>query len=412
MHVVVRCFSCNEPVRLPDTESAIWVRCPLCGDDYPIDKVLDELPPALVPVAAPAMGDIPLGGDDTDSLTEPRAATDFADHANRPEAAPKVARRPDDDVAPNIPSPEKLHAERRSNQVRRPRGDSPQGSFMKVVLGGVAGLCIGQLILWWLPKSMRTDPFELAPRLPDAMAFLAPAELRAPLFSDSDDRSVDGGEDHEEPVAAPEEAQPSATSDAKDDQLPEPRDMVLGLIDAPTIRMAQLRNALSAAETATSSFLQGKIDDGAKDSWCEKINDLAFSVTFGDMSDPDIQEFAKDAKQFLHRVAGEAVATKALGERSVSAISSAAHHRNGIVVVGRVAGVQSAGSLFKTDVVVDGTNAKIQVISRIHPLEKRVYAIDDQVLIAGVVVSEPSIYLLGYQGKAQAVVLGGLPIKY
>ena len=48
----------------------------------------------------------------------------------------------------------------------------------KVILGGVAGLAIGQLLLWWLPPPYRSDPLNLAERLPSQVDFLAPKGLR------------------------------------------------------------------------------------------------------------------------------------------------------------------------------------------------------------------------------------------
>jgi hypothetical protein len=49
--------------------------------------------------------------------------------------------------------------------------------FVKIVLGGLAGVIIAQLILWWLPGDLRRDPFGLAPRLPTWLQWLRPDEL-------------------------------------------------------------------------------------------------------------------------------------------------------------------------------------------------------------------------------------------
>jgi len=48
---------------------------------------------------------------------------------------------------------------------------------VKIVLGGIAGLAIAQLILWWNPWKP-TDPFHLAPKLGGAAPWIVPAELR------------------------------------------------------------------------------------------------------------------------------------------------------------------------------------------------------------------------------------------
>jgi hypothetical protein len=57
---------------------------------------------------------------------------------------------------------------------------SPLVEGFKIVAGGIAGLLIAQLILWWLPEAWRKDPFSLAPKLPNALAILAPDGLRNP----------------------------------------------------------------------------------------------------------------------------------------------------------------------------------------------------------------------------------------
>ncbi|MEZ6119419.1 MAG: hypothetical protein R3C28_23020 [Pirellulaceae bacterium] len=67
-----------------------------------------------------------------------------------------------------------------TGKARRSRkGRNPILEAVKVVLGGVAGLLIAQMILWWLPGKWRRDPFDLAPQLPASLAFLVPTELRS-----------------------------------------------------------------------------------------------------------------------------------------------------------------------------------------------------------------------------------------
>ncbi|MCA9198327.1 MAG: hypothetical protein KDA87_12345, partial [Planctomycetales bacterium] len=67
-----------------------------------------------------------------------------------------------------------------TGKARRSRkGRNPVLEAVKVVLGGVAGLLIAQMILWWLPGQWRRDPFDLAPQLPASLAFLVPTELRS-----------------------------------------------------------------------------------------------------------------------------------------------------------------------------------------------------------------------------------------
>jgi hypothetical protein len=46
--------------------------------------------------------------------------------------------------------------------------------LLKVILGGIVGIIVAQIILW---KLLNQDPFGLAPKLPPSLEFLAPASV-------------------------------------------------------------------------------------------------------------------------------------------------------------------------------------------------------------------------------------------
>lgn len=54
-------------------------------------------------------------------------------------------------------------------------GEHPLSQFIAVVAGGAIALPISQLILWWC---LGSDPLSMAPLLPRALAWMAPAEFR------------------------------------------------------------------------------------------------------------------------------------------------------------------------------------------------------------------------------------------
>ena len=408
-------------MRLPHSENATWVRCPLCNADYPIDRVVDDLPPMLEAVPQPTIAAIPIGGDDTDSISSTSSktssttskATESNDQSESPLATsgavllesqapivkPSVAATPT-----HVPTPSRLRNERRKSEKSATIG------ALKVALGGVAGLCIGQLILWWLPARLRTDPLELAPKLPAQLSFLAPAELRDPTAIDLVDPELaanpeldDADEFSHSP--APMQVAPPSKTDVSE--------AVLGLSDAPTFRVIELRNSLRAAQSANEDFTRASAaDSNVISNWHEKLNELAYCVTFGDVRDPDINQFAQDAKSFLSKVAGDPKKVKAISDIASTTIDGAAHHRIGMLVVGEVKAIAAAGHLYETKLVIPNSSQQIDVVSMFDPREKKAYQVGDRVLIAGVVVTDPSLYLLGYEGTAAAVVLGGLPVTY
>ena len=50
---------------------------------------------------------------------------------------------------------------------------------LRILLGIIAGLLVGQFAIWWLPKTP-SDPLGIAARLPRGLAFLVPEDLRTP----------------------------------------------------------------------------------------------------------------------------------------------------------------------------------------------------------------------------------------
>jgi len=60
----------------------------------------------------------------------------------------------------------------------RPRNRHPLWEIIKIAAGGIAGLVIAQLILWWLPGNLRRDPLQLAPRVPKWLHVILPEDLQ------------------------------------------------------------------------------------------------------------------------------------------------------------------------------------------------------------------------------------------
>ncbi len=108
---------------------------------------------------------------DAEATSPVREALEVLD----PVAPSQGARVPSPFVnQPKVEPPSVTHAW----QTRR-RGRHPLVEFVKILLGGLAGIVIAQLILWWLPGNLRRDPLGLAPRLPTWLQWLRPADLAA-----------------------------------------------------------------------------------------------------------------------------------------------------------------------------------------------------------------------------------------
>ena len=80
----------------------------------------------------------------------------------------------------------------------------------KVVLGGIAGLTIAQLILWWMPiTKYRRDPFKLGPKVATYASWIVPAQFHGKAAQPSQD-----GDDAE--ALLPDSSRPLAKPPAAD----------------------------------------------------------------------------------------------------------------------------------------------------------------------------------------------------
>ena len=173
---IVACPKCADSVVLPSRASRLAaVRCPLCQEEFPLAEVLDKMPPALIVVDDPeAAAVMPAGGPATQGLAAPA----FADSEGVGGFAPlsietEAARAP----ASGVPRGRRPAARAK----RKPKNPLMEGA--KIVFGGLAGLAIAQVILWWLGSSQswakqRADMFELAPKVARFAPWIVPERYR------------------------------------------------------------------------------------------------------------------------------------------------------------------------------------------------------------------------------------------
>ena len=159
---IAACPKCREQVSLPaDVASEDTVQCPLCSERYSFADVLAELPPALLVVSKglpddlSALEGLSLSEDIPQSAGDPRTTVAAFEFQTSPPPSVRGKRRPRIETA--------------TREVRRQR--SALREVIKVVLGGVVGLSIGQLILWW---GMQRDPLSLGPRLSQVAPWAVP----------------------------------------------------------------------------------------------------------------------------------------------------------------------------------------------------------------------------------------------
>jgi hypothetical protein len=165
---IVRCPRCRDEVTVPAKATGkALVRCPLCLEEYLLAEALANAPPPLVII----------GGE-----VEQAAITSAADEY-------RLAGAPFSAAALDSSAPAGSSALAPRPAVRampRPRRQEKGGGVLLLVnyaLGGVLGLSLGLLVLWW---GFRRDPLELGPPISRYAPFLVPAEFQGAASANID----------------------------------------------------------------------------------------------------------------------------------------------------------------------------------------------------------------------------------
>ena len=170
---IVACPKCADSVVLPGRASPrATVRCPLCQEEFPLAEVLDKMPPALIVV------------DDPDAAAAgPLAATAAAPLFAEPESNGGGFAPLSIENAASAAPPATAARRRRPAAAAKRKPKSPVAEGVKIVLGGVAGLVIAQVILWWIGSakewpSKRADISGLAPKVARFAPWIVPERYR------------------------------------------------------------------------------------------------------------------------------------------------------------------------------------------------------------------------------------------
>jgi len=222
----VSCPKCSRLVTLPERNDAeAWVRCPLCREEYPLQAAIDALPPVLEvipapvdavslppaawPAAAPKVHPPALPPPATGKPIPIPIAVSVQTDAQRelidePQTQlPKLSESPPNPAPQPRTAPDKPHPSARPPALptqpaalqtqstasadeswmsepiggqsdrsrRRRRKSNPVREFLKIVIGGIIGLALGNAVLFW---GLKIDLFNMAKHLP---AFMVPEKL-------------------------------------------------------------------------------------------------------------------------------------------------------------------------------------------------------------------------------------------
>jgi hypothetical protein len=153
----VSCPKCSDQVSVPaSAPRSARVRCPLCQEEYDLADALAQLPPALIIVSTGVAEEEPalaaVGGMDAATGSHIGSALDhgFDSHleggSEKSYSTSVLEAEPSHAEMVSAPTP----AFRSSPRPRR-KEKSMVGELVKIVLGGVVGIGLAIVILWWGP---------------------------------------------------------------------------------------------------------------------------------------------------------------------------------------------------------------------------------------------------------------------
>jgi len=175
---IVACPKCADSVVLPlRAGQRATVRCPLCQEEFPLAAVLDKMPPELIVLddpdavaTVPSTGGVAAASGAIPLFVEPET--------NSGGFAPLSIET----AAPGPPATTAARRRRPAAAAKR-KPKSPVAEGVKIVLGGIAGLVIAQVILWWIGSakewpSKRADISGLAPKIARFAPWVVPERYR------------------------------------------------------------------------------------------------------------------------------------------------------------------------------------------------------------------------------------------
>jgi len=439
---ITECPECSQQVLLPvPREPNVTVRCPHCLAEYELGSILDSLPPQLEfvesesPTPEPP-SPAPFGIDDDPLTLAPEEET----------KAPSFDFSPAPSESDESNSTTATAAIQRPQRPQRPRSKRrPIVELAKVVAGALVAVPLAQLVLWWLPN-WRRDPLALAPKLPAAIAFLAPIEFRGESFSDGPADDLPNPFDLNEDTTFgfgdsssfldtdfdtdldDEKVTSSRTNDANKDQ-PDSGSSSTEInghkASKPTLSFtsADLVDRLQEANGA-KQILARVFDSQENLSKEERLNlaaefysaqrRLAETVTNLEGEPEAVRPLLKQIDQLCLDFAAKPGQLGLLANLASQVLDSPDPDHPGIVIAGDVISVvTNSDGTFLTDIrLLQKQQRHVTVVSNADP--KTVYNTTDRVVVFGVTIADARHHSstdVTTQSATTPIVIGGYPVR-
>lgn len=252
-----------------------------------------------------------------------------------------------------------------------------------------------------LPDSDPLDPkidFEpLTPPGEDA----DPAEMKTPAAAD--------------PFALPEPtvdpaAAPAPVTPAEPQAAPEAEPLVK---DAPRYTAPELDEATKTAANALQAWTEGGPKAATPEEKAKLLRSL-YSTLAGvgerlghaNVADPAVENQLPAIREMLFSLQADNDVLGMIGRVGAAWLKPTTRNNDGIVLLGAVREVTSAGKVFETTLELEDKNkTTVAVVSSADPQES--YQVGDRMMILGAIVADPT-KINGYEGDAAIVVLNAM----
>jgi hypothetical protein len=455
---IIRCPRCRDEVSVPQgATSRALVRCPLCLEQYLLSEALNNAPPALVII----------GGEvEQAAIVSPAADEEYRLTGSQgPSAAYQAA-------AAGSPTTAAVRPAVRTAPRPRPRQGNPLLLLINYVGGGVMGLALGLLVLWW---GFQRDPLELGPTFAAYTPWIVPVQFRGKPAADP----ASGMQATELSASSSRTKKPPPPLDEPLQSLPTygTLDQVPGAALSPTIEEPLLSDPTPAAPSSdipppnvvdpasatseeavsTSSAAMPDLVALLPDDWPSRVppreNQRAFleAVELTDAinragqsltqyqnasgSDETRREtfvqlhadLSEAGRLLSYREPGQTGLSQPIGEieklleqivasqPALEQLKALTHEHwpdipdgRGFFVVGTVKGTQPAGDLYTISLTLDG-DRKLPVAITTNPED--LCQPSDQLLVIGRIVEEPKVNLPGYDGGLPKLLKSGFVVR-
>ena len=404
MVLLGKCPKCEELVTTSAPLTSNRLQCPCCGAEFVSESFeLIDVPQLII------LDSDSTASNSTSSDTTAGGATDS------PSEVVSASSGETSQVAEPVYST--AAAARARAQSRRKR--SATGEILKVVFGGIAGLVIAQIILWWLPGDLRRDPFDIAPLLPEWLAFATPPEFRSespvdPKSSESPPSNLLDQDESSEQTSTLQAPNADTSLQPSTDEVKTTNRLTPGLVDAPMYSGSELKDLLRTARNQLAAYHVGLDREQRRkqlnllyQTFCE-IGQVA---TFIDLTDPDIGRLMQATEATLVRISKSTDQLRLVGRAAQTWINYPSRVTNGIAIAGEVTEIKPVGRLFQSTVTLYGRpDESIRLMSLRNPSTdvRQNYKLGDQIVAFGSIVDQPEIEFVGYEGANVPVVWRGL----